>query len=70
MAGKAQRRIAQKSFRGTSGANIRMDAVMYWLGAIERFAKMDRQEVQKITFEIGMLGAMAWMSTTLTRNIA
>lgn len=56
LAKKAQRRIAQKSFRGNASGTFRMDAVMYILGALERFAKLDQAQIQRITFEIGMLG--------------
>ena len=35
---------------------VRMDAVMYLLGAMQKFDKMAKAEVQKITFEIAMLG--------------
>lgn len=34
----------------------RPDAVMYCLGAIERFEKLPLSEVQRITFEIATLG--------------
>jgi hypothetical protein len=33
-----------------------MDAVMYLAGAMEKFAKMTRQQIQDITFEVAMLG--------------
>ena len=35
---------------------VRMDAVFYCLGALERFAKLQRDEVQRITIEIALLG--------------
>jgi hypothetical protein len=34
----------------------RMDAVMYCLGALEKFEAMSLEEVQKIGFEIAILG--------------
>ena len=56
MARDARSRIAQRNFRPTPAAAPRIDAVMYCLGALERFSGMPRAEVQKITFEIAMLG--------------
>jgi Flp pilus assembly protein TadD len=56
LARKARSRIAQHSFRPDVSGELRMDAVMYCLGAIERFEGMSMQEVQSITFEIAMLG--------------
>lgn len=50
----ARSRLAQRTFRGKN--EPRMDAVMYLLGAMERFDGMNRQQVQQITFEIAMLG--------------
>jgi hypothetical protein len=52
----ALRGIAQKTFRNSAGSTIRMDAVMYCLQALKKFARMDRQQIQNVTFEIGMLG--------------
>ena len=49
-------RLAGSSFRKNSGGVERIDAVMYCLGAMERFEGMPRQEVQKIAFEIAILG--------------
>ncbi len=49
-------RLAGSSFRTASGGVERLDAVMYCLGALERFDAMPRQEVQKIGFEIAILG--------------
>lgn len=48
--------IAQSTFRSNAGGQIRMDAVMYCLGALQTFAKMPKEEVRKVTFEIAMLG--------------
>lgn len=33
-----------------------MDAVMYMSSALDKFAKMDLNEIKKITYEIAMLG--------------
>lgn len=49
-------RIAHQAFRSNAGGRIRMDAVMYCLGALQRFARMSKEEVYKVTFEIVMLG--------------
>lgn len=35
---------------------VRMDAVMYCLGALQKFAKMSQGEVQAVAFEIALLG--------------
>jgi tetratricopeptide (TPR) repeat protein len=55
LAKRARSRIAQQSMRA-KGGGIRMDAVMYILGALERFDTMRRDEVQAVGFEIAMLG--------------
>lgn len=47
--------LAHEMFRSRGGL-IRPDAVMYCLGAMEQFAKMSPAEIQRITFEIAMLG--------------
>ena len=52
---QARSRIAQTSLRAAS-PGLRMDAVMYCLGALERFEGMSRDEIQAIGFEIAMLG--------------
>jgi len=49
-------RIAQVNFRSHGGA-LRPDALAYCLGALQRFDGMPRTEIQKISFEIAMLGA-------------
>lgn len=49
-------KLAGSAFRAGSGGVERIDAVMYCLGAMERFDGMPRQEVQKIGFEIAILG--------------
>ena len=55
---QAKKRLSSLSheiFRRRGGV-IRPDAVMYCLGAMEHFAKLSPAEIQRITFEIAMLG--------------
>ena len=47
--------MAQKAFRAVMPGVKRPDAVMYCLGALQKFEKMKHEEVQKIGFEIGMM---------------
>lgn len=54
LARTALSKISQKTFR--NAGNVRMDAVMYCVGALEKFASMNLDQVQKIGFEIAMLG--------------
>lgn len=56
MAKKERSTLAATSFRNVTGGGERIDAVMYCLGALERFDRMPRDEVQKIAFEIAILG--------------
>jgi tetratricopeptide (TPR) repeat protein len=56
MAEQGRSRIAQQAFR-IRGGGLRPDAVSFCLGAMERFEGLPRAEVQKITFEIAMLGS-------------
>jgi len=56
MARDALRAIAQATFRNKLPGIPRPDAVMYCLGAIEKFEKMSPSDVQRIAFEIAMLG--------------
>jgi tetratricopeptide (TPR) repeat protein len=56
MAERGRSRIAEQAFR-VRGGGFRQDAMSYCLGALERFEGMPRAEVQKISFEIAMLGA-------------
>jgi tetratricopeptide (TPR) repeat protein len=56
LAREGRSNLAQKSFRSVTPEVERMDAVMYCLGALEKFAKMSPAEVQKIGFEIAILG--------------
>lgn len=55
MAEQGRSRIAEQAFRGRGG--FRPDAMSYCQGALERFKDMPLAEVQKITFEIAMLGS-------------
>ena len=56
LARKARSNIAKKSFREITPGVLRMDAVMYCLGALEKFDSMSADQVQKIGFEIAILG--------------
>jgi Tfp pilus assembly protein PilF len=56
-AAKAERsRLAQNTFRRASPDANRPDAIMYCLGALERFKVMAPDDVQRIGFEIAILG--------------
>lgn len=48
--------LAQTSFRGRAPGVARPDAVMYLLGALRKFGRMSRAEIQKIGFEIAIMG--------------
>jgi len=48
--------IAQSTFRSSAAGQVRMDAVMYCHGAMQTFAKMSKEAVRKIAFEIALLG--------------
>jgi tetratricopeptide (TPR) repeat protein len=52
----ARSKLAQGSFQGRAPGGFRPDAVMYLLGAMQKFGPMSREEVQKIAFEIGIVG--------------
>ena len=54
MARTARREFAERRFRHLPG--LRMDAVMYCLAALERFADMTNSQVQGIAFEAALLG--------------
>ena len=56
MAEQGRSRIAEQAFR-IRGGGLRPDAMSYCQGALERFKDMPLAEVQKITFEIAMLGS-------------
>jgi len=53
---KARSKIAEQGFHAVAGNAPRMDAVMYCLGALEKFDAMSADEVQRIGFEIALLG--------------
>jgi tetratricopeptide (TPR) repeat protein len=54
---KADRsRIAHDRFRSAAPSSERPDAVMYCLGAMEKFGAMTPAEVQAVGFEIAILG--------------
>jgi tetratricopeptide (TPR) repeat protein len=48
--------LARLGYTMRGGSTGRPDAVMYCLSALEHFADLSDEEVQRITFEIGMLG--------------
>jgi len=52
---KGRSQIAEKTFRARGG-EARPDAFSYCLGALPRFEGMPKPEIQKISFEIAMLG--------------
>jgi tetratricopeptide (TPR) repeat protein len=56
IAREARSRIAAEAFRQAMPGTPRMDAVMYCLGALERFGQMTPDEIQKVGFEIAVLG--------------
>lgn len=56
LARKARSNVAKSTFRKNAPGALRMDAVMYCLGALELFEPMSADDVQKIGFEIAMLG--------------
>lgn len=56
VARQARGKLAHMNFRAQTESMERLDAVMYCLGAIERYEKMSSAEVQRIAFEIALLG--------------
>ena len=56
LAQEARRKMAEQSFKDRTPGAARPDAVMYCLGALEKFEKMPRVEVQKIASEIALMG--------------
>lgn len=48
--------IAAAKMRNKSGAQPRMDVVMYCLAALEKFNEMGHEKMQAVTYEIAMLG--------------
>ena len=53
---QARTSLAHESFRSGKPSGLRPDAVMYLVGALQKFGKMDRKQVQQVAFEIAMLG--------------
>lgn len=49
-------RIAERNMRKAAVGGLRMDAVMYCAGALEKIASMSDQEIQKIAVEIATVG--------------
>ncbi len=56
LARQARSGMAQESFRDAGGGTPRMDAVMYCLGALEKFDAMTPEQVRAVTLEIALLG--------------
>jgi tetratricopeptide (TPR) repeat protein len=56
LAQESRRKMAERTFKDRAGGTARPDAVMYCLGALEKFEKMSRSEVQRIASEIAMEG--------------
>ncbi len=48
--------IAEQNFRAGAGGSLRMDAVMYCLGAMKTLRDMTPEQMKKVTFEITVLG--------------
>lgn len=55
LARRASSSLAQRRLKSAADG-LRMDAVMYCLGALERFAQMRREDVQAVAFEVALLG--------------
>ena len=53
---EARSKIAQKSFRSVTPGMERPDAVMYCLGALEKFETMSPDKVRQVGFEVAMIG--------------
>lgn len=51
-------RLAERTFRGTLKGMVRPDAVMYLVGALEKFDTMTPNEIRDIGFEIALLGQL------------
>jgi Flp pilus assembly protein TadD len=56
MASRRRSKLAETGFRERGVGAERPDAVMYCLGALERFATMTPTEIQNVSFEIATLG--------------
>ena len=68
LARTALTRLAQQTFRLKLPGVERPDALMYCVGALERFDGMPQAEIQKIGFEIGILGAKGLDPNDSTRT--
>jgi Flp pilus assembly protein TadD len=53
---QARSKLAQKSFRSVTPGMERPDAVMYCLGALEKYEQMSPDKIRQIGFEVAMLG--------------
>ncbi len=49
-------RAAGSTFRAAASGRLRMDAVMYCMGAMKTFSAMPPEQVKKIAFEVALLG--------------
>jgi hypothetical protein len=56
LARKELTKLAQETFRAKVPAGVRPDAVMYCLGALEKYEQMSPDKVRQIGFEVAMLG--------------
>jgi Flp pilus assembly protein TadD len=56
LAREASSRIAQTSFHSATPGMERMDAVMYCLGALEKYEKMTPESVRQVGLEVAMIG--------------
>lgn len=56
MARQARSKIAQEEYDKRAKGEVRMDAVMYCLAALEKFQAMAEGEVRNVTLEIALLG--------------
>jgi tetratricopeptide (TPR) repeat protein len=65
---EALSRIAERTFKSVIPGVERPDAVMYCLGALQRFESMSTSEIQKIGFEIGILGSKGLNPNDFTRK--
>ena len=53
---QARSKMAQTTFRSVTPKMERMDAVMYCLGALEKYVDMTPENVRQVGFEVAMLG--------------
>jgi tetratricopeptide (TPR) repeat protein len=52
----ARRELSKIAMDTYKSKGLRMDAVMYMVSAMKKYKSMSKDEVKRITFEIGMLG--------------